>query len=1047
MRPKALLFLFCVLFFQFSFGQSGSDQPNILMLVIDDYNDYSGILEGHPQVKTPNLDKLMRSGVEFRNANCNGLVSKVSRASFMSGKDLEYTKVYNDVGYEKIFREIFRPEQGNEVVYTLPEILKDSAGYFTYGINKIFFGWAEQGYDNDYRADSLEECSKDLSWNRFIDFPSLCDIRPDVCDNHGFPQSFYWGYIPDEMEDSLKDKLTADYTIDFLEQYAEDQTQFCDKPFFLATGFWKPHAPYFLPERYFPDWYIADADSEEIPYNFPSNANPPNGVVMPPQPPEGFWADYDALPDLATHVIGKTHDTFYWLSDSMWPHPQYRPGLDSAARTEIYMEAKRANAVMGYLAAVHYVDDQIGRVMHTLRETGLDSNTIIVVFSDHGYHLGEKKKWFKLSMWEKVTHVPFAIIDPRQEGGRVSYENVSLIDVMPTILDFAGIDPASLRFPDGSKYLDGQSLKERVTHKTADPGYQRPALSTYRQRQNYSEINCFSSYSVRDREYHYIRYRSNNDGEVSPSTVCDFENSRIQEELYHQGYDRQYDRPEWDNLAGDPAYDDLKEYLSQWMYGEPLYGKFGFSAELIYEAPCRLADTGRLDLQVQLLSRDGRPIEIPEGFLVEWSHDGGGSYSTYGLSGSNWTIDLAGVADLYSAGRLAVNVRLTDTATGIFAHDLALLDANPDLVPWATFSVERDAVSAVVVDPVYAGPWKKAVWDFGDGFSVEDDGRGPAPHMYSSPGEYTITLTLYHGSDMSCYETISRGIIIPPGQFNGQCATPQFIALDRVSPDRAELHWGATWKADGYRLFYRELTPDDRLDWMEDQTQDAATLLLKLNPDTEYEFAVQAVCGPAESDVAYPSRFLTKPCRAPKQVWIPNPQDEGISVSWSQSPDEFDGYELGFLGGFEPVFESINDTSAVIRSLQPGTQYEVRVAARCEEIVDSVYVGPYSGARYFKTTGTPPDPPEVPNLAGHIVPNPATGLSTIIISSLAAGDLEVVVFDMTGAKLGRVKLQIEAGEHEFPLDVSGYMPGVYFAELRVEDEKSTVRFVVGPDNR
>lgn len=142
------------------------EKPNFIFIVVDDLNDYQDIYDGHPQIETPHIDGLASSGIRFQNAYaaCPGCAP--SRTSMLSGKDAIYTQVFNNNDYSNNFRNNFTAADGNETVFTLPEILKDSGGYYTMAINKVFHSQKQ----NDYDKVTADPCAKDLSWNKMLDF-------------------------------------------------------------------------------------------------------------------------------------------------------------------------------------------------------------------------------------------------------------------------------------------------------------------------------------------------------------------------------------------------------------------------------------------------------------------------------------------------------------------------------------------------------------------------------------------------------------------------------------------------------------------------------------------------------------------------------------------------------------------------------------------------------------------------------------------------------------------------------------------------------------
>jgi arylsulfatase A-like enzyme len=285
-----------------------------------------------------------------------------------------------------------------------------------------------------------------------------------------------WGVWPAEEADSI-DVRTADYVIRSLRKKH-------DKPFFLAAGIFRPHMPFFAPQRFF-DLYPSD------------------DVTMP----EILKGDINDLPLGATKL----------LSSKKW-----------FFRELIKIEAKSPGtwkeAVRAYQASATFADAQVGRILDALDKSIYADNTIIVLWSDHGYHLGEKEHWEKFALWEKTNHVPFIVVAPgvTRSGARCDMP-VSLIDIYPTLIELCGLTP--------KPELDGISLVPLL--KNPDAKWDRPALMTYMR----------GNHAVRDRRWRYIRYA---DGT---------------EELY----DHHKDPNEWTNVSDDPKNRHVIHRLKQWL--------------------------------------------------------------------------------------------------------------------------------------------------------------------------------------------------------------------------------------------------------------------------------------------------------------------------------------------------------------------------------------------------------------------------------------------------------------------------------------------------
>jgi arylsulfatase A-like enzyme len=299
-------------------------------------------------------------------------------------------------------------------------------------------------------------------------------------------ESFDWGPV-DVPDTAMGETQIADWAIKQIQTVggALRPDNSAPQPFFLAVGFYRPHIPLFAPAKYFAPF-------------------PVNAMQLPPS----LAADLDdvgatgrgiALDPMTagTHAIVLKHD-------------QWKP------------------AIAAYLACVHFVDAQIGRILDALDASPARENTIIMLWGDHGWHLGEKQHWGKWTGWERAIRVPLAIVPPARDRakfatGQTSRQPVSLLDLYPTLLDLCGFHPHM------SETLDGRSLVPLLRDPNRVTG--RAVVTTF-----YGE-----HFSVRDERWRYLRYA---DGT---------------EELY----DHRADPNEWRNVAGDPAHLAVKARLAR----------------------------------------------------------------------------------------------------------------------------------------------------------------------------------------------------------------------------------------------------------------------------------------------------------------------------------------------------------------------------------------------------------------------------------------------------------------------------------------------------
>lgn len=732
-------------------GSAQLDQPNFIFIVVDDLNDYVQGITDQPQVLTPNIQELVNRGMLFSNAYANSPGCAPSRTSFLSGKDIQYTGVYNNEDYASKFRENFSVANGNEIVYSLPQILKDSAGYFTYGINKIFHNPNNNDFD---KTIATPACDKTLSWNR-MDFIEDSDSLLEALSVYGFGNTFDWGMIPDSLEPLLEDYIGTNLAINFIDSVATGTAETCGAPFFMALGYYRPHIERFIPEKYFPDYYLNDVYAEPfvLPYNNPVDAYPYNGIVMPVQP-DLLYGDYYNLPEggiaRAMADNGGVYDQIETYVTGLDPLPVIDDLLTDEDRMNILRTATAANYEINYIAAIQYIDAQLGRLMDALEAyPAIYDNTIVVLLSDNGYSLGEKRHWTKWTLWEPDLRVPMIIADPSREGGEVVEQTVSLLDLFPTVCDFAHVNYPT--FPDGSKYLDGHSIAMLLDEPNLK--YEYPSLSSYKK--NGGIGSCYPHHSVRNERWHYIRYRENNDGTFATG-FCDSINHSYQQELYEIGIDRETDPYEWNNLAEDPDYAPVINFLEQWMPDSVYYLKKAFRVTMQHDAiDCLLDPEGSVHLSASVFDTAGILFDLPDTMQLRWYTNKSPEY-TYGQVVD---IDLTTIPDgaFDIDAELIIYVELIGADSNIIqGFDLQYFYADPIHAPEATYDVAYiDALTIAVTGYTLTGTYYTSWWDFGDG--TTSPATDPITHVYPDEGPYTLTNFVSYGND-TCVAAFSKEI-------------------------------------------------------------------------------------------------------------------------------------------------------------------------------------------------------------------------------------------------------------------------------------------------
>ena len=425
------------------------DNPNIVMICVDDLNDLTGFLGGHPEALTPHMDALAKRGRNFVNAHCAVPVCSCSRASVMSGLAATTHGSY-EIGprYEEL------PALRN--IPTIQRYFKDN-GYLTLEGGKVLhhgFGGRLAG-DIDRSLGRMRSPRPRKPMNRPSDWSSAWD----------------WGAHP------ATDAEMADYQL--AKNAAEVLKEDFDKPFFMTVGFFRPHVPLYVPQKWF-DLYEVDSftlprspksDLEDLPKNFLTINN---------------------------YAVAPTH-------------------------AEVVNNGKQRSLTQAYLASISFVDHCVGVVLDSLKSSPHANNTLIVLWSDHGFHLGEKEHWAKRTLWEESTRVPLLFAGPGIKPDKVCAESASLLDIYPTLIELCGL-PAN-------SHLEGVSLVPQLKDPTT--ARDRPVITS----------SYFGNHSIRTRDWRLIVYE---DGA---------------EELY----DHRNDSNEFHNLAGDPIHKATRDQLVRWL--------------------------------------------------------------------------------------------------------------------------------------------------------------------------------------------------------------------------------------------------------------------------------------------------------------------------------------------------------------------------------------------------------------------------------------------------------------------------------------------------
>ena len=374
-----LLFFVLVLGCKKSNTIDKNQKLNVLFIIADDLNCDLGSY-GHPQVISPNIDKLAKNGTLFGNVHNQYPLCGPSRASFMTGMYTDQTKMTNN----NVLLRTTVPD-----VITMGQRFRQQ-GYRSVRIGKIYH------FDN---PSSIGTSSADdiYTWDQTINpygRDKIEEYKINTLTTRQYGGTLSW-LAADGTDEEQTDGIGATEAIEQLESFSKT-----GQNFFLAVGMYRPHTPFVAPKKYF-DMY--DRNSIEIPYN-------------------GTNDEYlKTIPKTAANSIRLKKNQIK---------------LNLKSNKKLAQEIKEA-----YFATTTFVDAQIGRILKKLKQTGLDKNTIVVFTSDHGYHLGEHGHWQKQTLFDNSTRVPLIFSGPGIESNiRIENSPVELIDIYPTLMDLTGIE-------------------------------------------------------------------------------------------------------------------------------------------------------------------------------------------------------------------------------------------------------------------------------------------------------------------------------------------------------------------------------------------------------------------------------------------------------------------------------------------------------------------------------------------------------------------------------------------------------------------------------
>lgn len=479
-------------------GTLKARKKNVLFIPVDDLRTQLGCY-GHPQMISPNIDRLASRGVIFERAYCQQPICMATRASLLSGYRPDHANIYSCKSVKELMPDALTINRHFE-----------NNGYQLWGTGKIYhysednkkqFGknyhlakgnWVGRGYIDEESIKIANEYSASAK------IPKGSDDAEDKDNMRGPAYE-----NPDVPDNAYMDGLQTEMAIAQLEQFSKS-----DKPFFMAVGYRKPHLPFCAPKKY---WDLYDPEKLDL-------------------------ADNPFLPKNATEF---TYDNFSELRNYYGIPKDKNPLPDELARKIVH----------GYYACVSYSDAQIGKLLDALDRLNLTKDTIIVLWGDHGWKLGEHGMWCKHTPFELDAHAPLIFSDPdmNMKGQRIS-SMAEFVDIYPTLCQLTGIE-----LPE---HLEGDSLVRAINEPKVE--IKTAAFTQWPKKNREDPEKVITGYSVATDRYRYIEWTRNKTKEV----------------LARELYDHKVDPEENNNIADNPESKKTVEELSAMLEGGKGWKKF-----------------------------------------------------------------------------------------------------------------------------------------------------------------------------------------------------------------------------------------------------------------------------------------------------------------------------------------------------------------------------------------------------------------------------------------------------------------------------------------
>jgi iduronate 2-sulfatase len=481
---------------------------NILFIAVDDLRPDMNSF-GNKNVVSPNIDKLAKTGTIFNGNYCQQAVCGPTRASLLTGLRPDKTQVWD-------LQTMIRDK--NPDIVTLPQYFREN-GYTTVGMGKIFDprsvdksldekSWTEVFKKKFALASGYEDLAFETYQSPDIKAKEKAGAKMSGGDDAKSEVKISTESL-DVPDDAYMDGAMANYAVKQLKQMKGG-----NKPFFMAVGFKKPHLPFVAPKKYW-DMY----DRSKLPL-----------AVWQKKSIDG--------PEIAYHNAGELRS----FND-------ITPLNDNGKKNSplVIAEDKQRELIHGYYACISYIDAQVGKIMDALKAEGLDKNTIVVLWGDHGWHFGDHSLWAKHSNFEQATKAPLLFSVPELTNGKTYTQPTEFVDIFPTLCELNGLPiPA---------YLDGKSLVPAM--KNNNSAIKNFSISQY-PRGAGKGAREFMGYSLRNKQYRFTEWMGNHFTTAKPLSATDI----VAVELY----DLINDPNETKNIAKDVKMKKVVEELTQQLH-------------------------------------------------------------------------------------------------------------------------------------------------------------------------------------------------------------------------------------------------------------------------------------------------------------------------------------------------------------------------------------------------------------------------------------------------------------------------------------------------